>query len=182
MATSLSRRALLRGQIAGNKPVIRPPWALSEAQFVDSCSRCGDCSRACGENIIRTGDGGFPAIDFQYGECTFCGDCVSACDSGALSPLARDTSGEPWQLSLAVGSNCLAHNRVICRSCVEQCETRAITFPPRIGGIATPHIVADACNGCGACIASCPVAALSLKPQTRSSSGTTGKSIQEMHR
>lgn len=181
VATMLSRRALLRGRIAGGGAAIRPPWAVQEAAFSELCSRCGDCGSVCGEGIIRRGDGGFPAVDFQLGECTFCGDCVSACDSGALSPASYSAGSPPWQLDLAIADNCLALNRVVCRSCSEQCEQQAIRFRPAPGGVSRPEIISTQCNGCGACIGSCPVAALSLN-SSLSSSGFAGEAIQEMHK
>ncbi len=162
MATSLSRRALLRGRITGSAPTIRPPWAILETAFLSRCNRCGDCVKACRESIIHTGDGGYPTIDFSKGECTFCGDCASACKSGALSQTAMQASQPAWQLSLSIKDNCLALNRVICRSCAEQCEQQAIRFRPAPGGISRPELNNQLCNGCGACIAPCPVAAIEL--------------------
>ena len=40
------------------------------------------------------------------------------------------------------------------------CDTSAIRFRPRIGGVPLPEVDAAACNGCGACIAPCPVSAV----------------------
>ena len=162
MATTLSRRALLRGRIAGIALPIRPPWALDEAAFVDRCSRCDDCAKACTETLIHKADGGFPVVDFHRGECTFCGDCVQVCTSGALNISAMQAGHTPWHLTPSINDNCLAHNRVVCRSCSEQCEQRAIRFRPAPGGVSRPELDPSLCNGCGACIRPCPANAIKL--------------------
>ena len=36
-----------------------------------------------------------------------------------------------------IAASCLARNRVVCRSCGERCEARAIRFVPALGGAAT---------------------------------------------
>lgn len=62
-----------------------PPWAAAYARFIDLCTRCGDCLRACPGGILVSGAGGFPNVGFGHGACTFCGDCVRACEAGALA-------------------------------------------------------------------------------------------------
>ena len=86
------RRAFFRGR-ARPKAEIRPPWARDEAAFIDHCTRCNDCLKACPQNILVAGDGGYPTVDFKVAECTFCGDCVSACQPKALW---RAENAAPW--------------------------------------------------------------------------------------
>jgi ferredoxin-type protein NapF len=57
---------------------------------------------------------------------------------------------------------CLAMQGVECRSCQDSCETQAIRFRPRLGGIAQPALEAAACNGCGACVVGCPTSAIAI--------------------
>jgi ferredoxin-type protein NapF len=154
-----SRRGFFRGR-PRPKAEIRPPWALDEAAFIDACTRCNDCLGACPEHIVVAGDGGFPTVDFHRGECTFCGDCASACKPGALK---RSEGGQPWLLKAYIGPACLPAKGVECRICGDFCDARAIRFTPRLGGAPLPEIVAESCTGCGACVAPCPVAAVTIR-------------------
>lgn len=135
----------------------RPPWSLPEALFVEHCSRCDDCIKACPTRLLVRGDGGFPIADFSRAACTFCGDCGETCTTAAIS---RDTTQSPWFFGIEVGEGCVAAQNVECRICGEICDVSAIRFKPRIGGIAIPEVDNASCNGCGACIAPCPVGAI----------------------
>lgn len=66
----------------------------------------------------------------------------------------------PWRAS--VSADCLSLNRTACRACEDACDARAIRFRLEVGGNARPIIDDVACTGCGACIAICPAAAVSL--------------------
>ncbi|WP_281646775.1 ferredoxin-type protein NapF [Parendozoicomonas sp. Alg238-R29] len=159
-AINHSRRRLFRAKISPCNAV-RPPWSLPEEQFLNSCERCNDCITACETNLLKRGDGGFPEADFSHAECTFCEACVNACNHGAIS---KNTSHQPWQITAQIKSNCLAQNKVHCRTCSEQCEQEAIQFRLAPGGIALPNLETELCNGCGACVASCPVSAIAVLP------------------
>jgi ferredoxin-type protein NapF len=159
MTTPDSRRNFLRGRFSPRAGPLRPPWALAEADFLNRCTRCGDCVRACPTKIIVDHDAGYPGIDFSVGECTFCGDCRTACQTGAL----QSSDGQvPWAARALINEGCLAHQRVECRVCGEQCAVAAIRFPPRAGGIALPVLDPARCTGCGACVSPCPVQAIAV--------------------
>jgi ferredoxin-type protein NapF len=156
------RRSFLRGRLAGAsmaRAVPRPPWALDEAAFSDACTRCGDCVKACPQQVLRAGDGGYPQIHFDARGCTFCGECVRACTTPALS---RPRSEAPWSLKASIGAACLALQRIECRVCGERCDARAIRFRPTLGGVAQPVLDAAACTGCGDCVAPCPTRAITV--------------------
>ena len=153
-----SRRGFFRGR-PRPKAEIRPPWALPEASFTDLCTRCNDCLGTCPERIIISGDGGFPAIDFKLGECTFCGDCVTACKPLAL---LRTDNQAAWTHKAFIAACCLPERGVECRTCGDFCLANAIRFSPRLGGSPIPVIDAEKCTGCGACLAPCPVSAISI--------------------
>ena len=153
-----SRRGFFRGR-PRPRVEIRPPWALPETSFTDTCTRCNDCAGACPEQIIVSGDGGFPTIDFKRGECTFCGDCVAACQPNAL---VRADGQPAWSYKALIGPSCLPARGVECRSCEDFCTARAIRFSPRLGGGPIPEVETEKCTGCGACIAPCPVNAIAI--------------------
>ncbi len=153
-----SRRGFFRGR-PRPRAEIRPPWALAETEFTTCCTRCNDCLGACPERIVVAGDGGFPTIDFGRGACTFCGACVSACQPRALS---RGEDEPAWPYKATIGSACLPQHGVECRSCGDFCDVRAIRFPPRRGGSPLPVLDLQRCTGCGACVAPCPVAAITV--------------------
>ena len=155
-----ARRQFLRGQSRAAPP-LRPPHALAEGVFIERCTRCDACINACPTGILQRGDGGFPETDFGRGECTFCGDCRKACTPGALA-----ADGPAWTLRLTFEAGCIAQANVVCRSCGDRCEVRAIRFPPRRGAAAVPVVDEALCNHCGACVSACPVSAISLRPET----------------
>lgn len=154
----LSRRRFLRGAIKPQQSdAIRLPWSISESQFIDGCTRCGDCVKACPQHIVAVADGGFPALSFSERECTFCGKCVEACEQ----PLF-DQNQEPWQQTASIDEHCLTKNGIVCQNCKDACMPRAIRFQFGVGGIATPHVESEPCNGCGACVAPCPTDSIKI--------------------
>ena len=156
---SLSRRGFLRGQFKAGPPPLRPPWARPEADFLAACTRCEACKTACPQDIVVIANG-YPQVNFSLGACTFCGDCLNACEPKAL--IKRDDS-PPWSYLAAVAATCIATKGVECRICGEHCDESAIRFSPRIDGPPVPEIQNATCTGCGACVAPCPTAAISLR-------------------
>ncbi len=160
MAPCINRFDFLRGRLDGGNRPIRPPWSESEADFIELCNQCGDCIDLCPTGIIRNGRGGYPVIEFRHGECLFCGECLKACKTDALKP----DQTPAWPLAAKLNSDkCIAYESVECRGCYDPCETRAITMQYRVGAIAIPIIESNRCNGCGACFAPCPVAAIEIQ-------------------
>ena len=157
---NISRLEFLRGDWRGGNAPLRPPWALAEPLFLDSCDGCAACIDACAEKLLIQGRGRYPQVDFSRGECTFCQGCVEACDSGALVVRADQPA---WDLQAEISHNCLAMRGVVCRSCAESCAQRAITFRLALGGVSRPQLQSQLCNGCGACIKPCPVGAIAMR-------------------
>lgn len=156
--TTLSRRHLLRGRWHSATPEQRPPWSVNETAFIAGCSRCHACITQCESGVLVVGQGGFPTLDFSRAECTFCRQCADACSE----TLFLDAAQAPWQLRAEIASHCLASRGIECRSCQDSCEPRAIAFVPQLGGVAAIRLTTARCNGCGACVAACPVNAIQM--------------------
>lgn len=155
---SPSRRNFLRGRFhAVDANVMRPPGSVSE--FAKLCTECGDCVSACPEKIIRVGEDRLPVVDFALGACTFCDSCAEACTSGAL--VAGQV--ESWIWRAEIQDNCFSLQGVMCRTCEDVCEPRAVRFKLAVGGKAEPVIDLDQCTGCGECAHSCPAQAVQFK-------------------
>ena len=156
---TISRTQFLRGDYRGRNAIMRPPWSLAEDEFVEQCTRCGGCLKACPENILITGRGGFPQIDFAKGECTFCQKCQQVC----AEPVFRSTEQRAWFYQIEFTDRCLSKNGVVCVTCAEQCEAAAIHFVPRVGAAPEPQLDAAVCTACGACYQPCPVNAIQFQ-------------------
>jgi len=160
MNAQLSRMQFLRGDFNGTQKPLRPPWAVTESLFTEICNHCGDCISQCPTKIIKSARANFPVVDFSAGECLFCEQCVDVCKPKAL---LKTRNKLPWILKASIQTECcIAHNGVECRGCCDPCESRAITMPPRAGGVSIPVLNSNHCTGCGACIAACPVQAISI--------------------
>ena len=141
----LTRRGVLTGAWRNAAPVVRPPWSGSEVQFIELCTRCNA--------------GGYPVVDFKRGECTFCYACAASCPE----PIFLSKHSQPWDISISIGQNCLAYLSIECRRCQDSCEPEVISFRPSLAGIYQPKIETQGCTGCGACVASCPVSAITVE-------------------
>lgn len=106
-----------------------------------------------------SGPAGTPQIDFHLGACTFCGACADACSE----PVYSDTALKPWKRIATVSSECLLARGIECRSCTDMCEPSALRFDLRIRPVGGIALDIDSCTGCGACVAGCPVAAISIE-------------------
>lgn len=157
MSINQQRRSLFRR--TQNDSVIRLPWLKNDLVFTDSCTRCGECEKACPEQIIKQGDGGFPFIDFSIAECSFCQECVKSCKED-LFDLTKESA---WEHKATVKDTCLNNQSVYCRSCAESCETEALEFNFTTTTMVTPNVVAEDCTGCGACVSICPSQAIEIK-------------------
>ena len=149
-------------------PQRRPPGALSERDFLSTCTRCGKCAEACPESAIfafAEGTGVLartPVLLPEQRPCTMCAGfpCTHACEDGALRPF----DGRTWRLGRVQirTEHCLAHQGPECGACVGLC-------PNEIIGItltAWKPQVTDACIGCARCIPACPTSppAIELPP------------------
>lgn len=147
----------------------RPPRALEEPEFLDACTRCGDCVDACPHDAIdlagpRFRDAeGTPMINPSEVPCYMCEDtpCVDACEPDALAQTVGLSMGD----AEIHRQDCLAHRGEFCTVCSERC--------PMPGAIkirdGKPTIRTAACTGCGVCHHVCPapVNAVRIFPRGR---------------
>lgn len=140
-------------------PVFRPPGALPEPQFLETCTRSGECIRACPHDVlfpldVRQGEQeNTPSLDPNHQACRWCStlDCLVACSSGALSE--REGTVRSIGVVELDTEACLSGRGGICDNCANACPShlRAITM----AGI-RPRLDADLCTGCGLCVDVCP--------------------------
>lgn len=76
---------------------------------------------------------------------------------------ARQQVYEPSDTYRAdIGRRCLAKNQVLCRTCEDSCEPRAIAFKPKLNSLPEPFVDSDLCDGCGECFRLCPASAIQM--------------------
>lgn len=142
----------------GSDPIalLRPPGAVAEHDFLEACTRCGDCHSACPHDAIRHAPDrmreaqGTPIIDPLSAPCLMCEDlpCITACETGALRPEAPSALGAARIAPL----DCLNRHSTPCSVCIERCPVPgAIDF---VGDV--PDVNERLCTGCGICQHVCP--------------------------
>ncbi len=155
--------------------LLRPPGALPEEQFVNTCSMTGQCVRACPVQAIKqtsasdSRSGMTPYIEPELQACIICDElaCMKACPSGALNLVPR----EEIRMGQAVieYDHCLRMDGEDCRECVANCpigET-AIHLDSEYDSI---EIEDAGCVGCGKCVMVCPADPNALMIEPRLSS------------
>ncbi|WP_261196097.1 ferredoxin-type protein NapF [Pseudoruegeria sp. SHC-113] len=167
--TDLGRRSLLMGRVAeaGRSRAVRPPWA-TEASVSAGCTSCGACMEACPEAILLADPDGQPFVDFSETACTFCGACAVACEADVFAPAGPDGTrpqSEAFAHVVTLSNACLMTSGVECRLCADHCDARALRFDYAIRPAGGIRLEAEACTGCGACIAPCPTSAIEVRFQ-----------------
>lgn len=160
---TVNRRGLFRQLITPDIDVrclsLRPPGAIAEPEFLNACSQCGDCIKACPEHILIAGETGYVEVDFSENGCTACNQCIDACATGALRK--QET---PRVAGIAtIGDSCLAKKQISCQSCRDACEDSAIRFD-LTRATPTPEVITEKCSGCGFCVAICPATTVVVEP------------------
>jgi len=127
---------------------LRPPGAVQEDLFLDRCTRCADCLKACPYECVKFHPlDGTPIIFPDAAPCHLCDDfpCIAACQTDALLPVP---SKEQVDMGLAVVSHrdCTAGQG--CHACVSQCPMNAIVMDLASLRLS---VTAERCVGCGIC-------------------------------
>jgi len=144
---------------------IRPPFAITEIEFLLACTRCKDCISACPHEVIfplpsRLGVDvvGTPAMDLINKACHMCEDwpCVEVCEPKAL--IKEDDAGVKYNgVKLARVSinteTCLPYQGPECGACESACPVEnALLFD-----MTKPVIKEEHCTGCALCREACIV-------------------------
>lgn len=152
------------------RPLLRPPGALPEATFKETCERSGKCVAACpvqAIQLLRSAErelDGTPHLIPSQRACVVCDDlsCMKACPSGALSFVPR----EQIAIGLAVvdPQRCLRGFGEPCRECVDRCPLAATAIGLDERGRVE---VRAGCVGCGVCELYCPTTPRSILVEPR---------------
>lgn len=194
LETPLSRRGWIGGLLAGAaaafiirlptaavaKPVIRPPGSVPEDQFLDLCIRCGECFKACPNNVLQPMglSSGLDnlwtpeAVPSWSGCEPSCNNCGQVCPTGAIRalPMAEKRVAR-MGLAIVDENTCLPYaGKEACQLCVDECNAadyKAIDFqlvhasydtqgiPIDGTGYLAPVVNAELCVGCGLCQTRC---------------------------
>ena len=147
---------------------VRPPGALPEARFLQTCIACQECVRICPSKALRPAllEGGVtsigtPILAPRQGACSFITGCpqlcTQACPVGAIRPIA--VADMKVGIARVDHKACLAWDQgEKCLVCVEACLSDAAKS---ING----RIIIDAqkCTGCGRCESGCPIAGSAIR-------------------
>ena len=159
---------------------VRPPGSVPEQEFLQMCIRCGECFKACPNNVLQVE--GFeqgleglwaPLVKADWAGCeSSCNACGQVCPTGAIRELSLEEK-KVARMGLAIvnESTCLPFaDREACQLCVDECNAagyEAIEFtnvhtqvdddgaPVADSGYLAPVVLADKCVGCGLCQTRC---------------------------
>ncbi|MCZ7646835.1 MAG: 4Fe-4S binding protein [Planctomycetota bacterium] len=159
---------------------VRPPGSVPEAQFLQLCIRCGECFKACPNNVLqpmgfKQGLEGLwtPEVVADWSGCeSSCNNCGQVCPTGAIRALPLEEKRHA-RMGLAVVDTqaCLPYaNREACDLCVQECKAAGYMaidymqvhtqvdedgFPVPDTGYLAPVVNPDLCVGCGLCQTRC---------------------------
>jgi ferredoxin len=159
---------------------VRPPGSVPEREFLQMCIRCGECFKACPNNVLQPE--GFqqgleglwtPLVVADWAGCeSSCNACGQVCPTGAIRPLPLEEKKEARMgLAIVNQSTCLPFaEKEACDLCVQECTAAgydAIEYmqvgtqvdddgnPVSDSGFLAPVVLTDKCVGCGLCQTRC---------------------------
>jgi len=160
--------------------LVRPPGSVPEQEFLQMCIRCGECFKACPNNVLQAvgfeqGLEGLwtPKVVADWAGCeSSCNACGQVCPTGAIRALPLEEKKVARMGLAAVNeSTCLPlAGREECDLCVRECDAagyHAIEFtqvhtqvddnglPVEGTGFLAPVVLAERCVGCGLCQTRC---------------------------
>lgn len=179
VAVAVAASRIGAGSSGDATPVLRPPGALDEDDFLAKCIRCGRCADACPNRCITPfseasgkahslkpgpGQRNTPVIFPRQQACMLCNGaqgedllCTEACPTGALVVTKKDP--ESLQANVQMGKAevdttlCYSYNGASCGACVRACPFEGTAL--RAGLWEKPLIDPEHCVGCGLCERAC---------------------------
>ncbi len=159
---------------------VRPPGSVPEQEFLQMCIRCGECFKACPNNVLQPeafeqGLEGLwtPKVEADWAGCeSSCNACGQVCPTGAIRALPLEEK-KVARMGLAIVNEqtCLPMaGREDCDLCVQECNAagyHAIEYqqvgtqmdergmPIEGTGMLAPVVVGERCVGCGLCQTRC---------------------------
>jgi polyferredoxin len=179
-AAALSTKQAWGADLGAAGLPIRPPGSVPEKEFLQLCIRCGECFKACPNDVLQPQ--GFeqgleglwtPVAKPSWSGCEpTCNNCGQVCPTGAIRALPiEEKAAAHMGLALINEQTCLPHaGAEACQMCVDECNAagyRAIEFrrvhvevdaegqPLPDSGFAAPVMIPDLCVGCGLCQTRC---------------------------
>ena len=156
-----------------DEPLIHPPGAPPEDEYLGNCIKCGRCIQECppdalgfasfGDGVLRSGS---PKLLPESAGCiaweTECLECIDACPTDALATVKTNRAGIPTDE--AIGRAQVDADRCInCGNCYSVCPTDAVLEHDKAAGRETFAVATEECAGCGRCIEVCPVEGKALE-------------------
>lgn len=147
--------------LPADRPLLRPPGALPEEEFLSTCISSGRCIHSCPVSAIQWGYSDDPSrdrkpfIDVRRQACVVCEHlaCMNACPSGALKLVAK----EEIRMGLAQLRDdvCVRTQGEDCQICVDKCPLGSTAIAIPYYG-APVEVREPGCVGCGVCEMYCP--------------------------
>lgn len=173
---------------------LRPPGAIKEDLFLNTCIKCGSCVVACKFDTLKLADLSLGVSSFNTPiftpreiPCYLCEDfpCVKACPTDALNKKSLmknnkfEISKAKMGLALIEPNSCIAFFGIQCDVCYRACPfmDKALkqVFEPNTRtkkhANLIPSVDATYCVGCGKCEHACVTKKPSIKVFPRSMLG-----------
>jgi ferredoxin len=159
---------------------VRPPGSVPEQAFLQMCIRCGECFKACPNNVLQPQ--GFqqgleglwtPEVVADWAGCeSSCNACGQVCPTGAIRALPlQEKQAARMGLAIVNEQTCLPFaGQEDCDLCVQECNAagyHAIEYiqvgtkvddqgrPIAGSGMLAPVVLPEQCVGCGLCQTRC---------------------------